>query len=41
MLWLAELLKMALLGGIACGGGLLVEYRGWKVNYTQHQHHPG
>lgn len=35
MFWLAELLKMALLGGIAYGGGLLVQHRGWKVNYTR------
>ncbi|MCX6903326.1 MAG: hypothetical protein NTW03_07585 [Verrucomicrobia bacterium] len=35
MFWVAELLKMALLGGIAYGGGLLVRHRGVKVNYTR------
>jgi phytol kinase len=33
--WLEELLKMALLGGIAYGCGLLVLHRGVKVNYTR------
>lgn len=33
--WFAELLKMALLGGIAYGGGWLVVQRGVKVNYTR------
>jgi len=33
--WLAELFKLALLGGIAYGCGLLVRYRGMKVNYTR------
>ena len=33
--WLAESLKMALLGGIAYGCGLLVRERGVKVNYTR------
>jgi phytol kinase len=35
MFWFAELLKMALLGGIAFGCGLLVQHRGVKVNYTR------
>jgi dolichol kinase len=35
MFWVAELLKMALLGGVAYGGGLLVRLRGVKVNYTR------
>ena len=35
MFWFAELLKMALLGGVAYGGGLLVRHRGVKVNYTR------
>jgi dolichol kinase len=35
MFWFAELLKMALLGGIAYGCGLLVRERGMKVNYTR------
>ncbi len=33
--WLAELLKMASLGGVAYGGGLLVRHQGVKVNYTR------
>ena len=33
--WFAELLKMALLGGIAYGCGLLVRHREVKVNYTR------
>ncbi len=33
--WLAELLKMALLGAVAYAGGLLVRHRGVKVNYTR------
>ena len=35
LFWVAELLKMALLGGVAYGGGLLVRHRGVKVNYTR------
>jgi dolichol kinase len=33
--WFAELFKMALLGGIAYGCGLLVRHREVKVNYTR------
>ena len=35
LFWFAELCKMALLGGIAYGCGLLVSERGVKVNYTR------
>ena len=35
MFWLAELLKMALLGGVAYACGLLVRHHGVKVNYTR------
>ena len=35
MFWFAELFKLALLGGIAYGCGLLVRHRGVRVNYTR------
>jgi dolichol kinase len=35
MFGFAELLKIALLGGVAYGGGLLVRHRGVRVNYTR------
>ena len=35
MFWFAEFFKMALLGSIAYGCGLLVRKRGMKVNYTR------
>ena len=35
MFWCAELLKMALLGGVAYACGLLVRHREVKVNYTR------
>ena len=35
LFWFAELLKMALLGAIAYGCGLLVRHREVKVNYTR------
>jgi dolichol kinase len=33
--WFAEFLKIAVIGGVAYGCGLLVQHRGVKVNYTR------
>jgi phytol kinase len=35
LFWFAELLKMAIIGGLSFGCGLLVKNRGVKVNYTR------